>query len=251
LDVTKEEDVSRARQEVDKTLGNRKLWALVNNAGILASTEIEMGSMQSFIAQMNINCIGIVRVTKAFLPLLRPSKGRVVNMASLAGRFSIPGMVGYCMSKSGVVSFSEGLRREMKKWDIDVITVEPHLFKTNLCNDEAQKRALERAWNETPEDIRDDYGSCYFQGYHRMLDKVLGSARPRINDVVDTMYLAVTEQFVGPTYRVLGDLERIRVWVYQFIPDRVLDMMSHLACIVQTGKPAALIRAAIEKKRIQ
>ena len=45
LDVTKEEDVVRARQAVDAFIGDNDLWAIVNNAGILASTEIEMGSM--------------------------------------------------------------------------------------------------------------------------------------------------------------------------------------------------------------
>lgn len=96
----------------------------------MSSFEIEFGDMSSFVAQMNVNCLGIVRVTKAFLPLLRLSKGRVVNMASLAGRFALPGMVGYCMSKSAVISFSDGLRREMKKWEIDVICIEPHLFRS-------------------------------------------------------------------------------------------------------------------------
>jgi short-subunit dehydrogenase len=110
------------------------LWAVVNNAGVLSSFEIEFGDMSSFVAQMNVNCLGIVRVTKAFLPLLRFSKGRVVNMASLAGRFAIPGMVGYCMSKSAVISFSDGLRREMKKWEIDVICIEPHLFRSQKIN---------------------------------------------------------------------------------------------------------------------
>jgi short-subunit dehydrogenase len=37
-------------------------------------------------------------------------------MASLVGRFAIPGMVGYCIAKTAVISFSDGLRREMKKW---------------------------------------------------------------------------------------------------------------------------------------
>lgn len=88
--------------------------------------------MSSFEAQMQVNCLGTVRVTKTFLPLLRHSNlinPRVVNVASLAGRFAIPGMIGYCMSKSGVISFSDGLRREMKKWGIEVVCIEPHLMK--------------------------------------------------------------------------------------------------------------------------
>lgn len=248
LDVTKDEDVKAAQLQVERSLKNRQLWALVNNAGILVSTEIEMGDMEAFTRQMDINCMGTVRVTKAFVPFLRQSKGRVVNVGSLAGRYCIPGMVGYSMSKAAVISFSEGLRREMKKWSIDVISIEPHLFKTNLCNDEAQKKELVKAWEQTPEQIRKAYGECYLDGYQKFLDKVLGSARPQIDRVVDTMMMAVTEKFVGPTYTVMGDVERIRVTLYDYLPVRLLDAISHQLSVFYTGQPA-FIKALYEKKK--
>ena len=251
VDVTSDHDVAQARKDIEKDLKatQTNLWSIVNNAGILASTEIEMGSMQTFKSQIEVNTLGVIRVTKSFLPLLRPIKGRVVNVASLAGRFSIPGMVGYCVSKCGVISFSEGLRREMKKWDIDVITIEPHLFNTNLVNNEANHRVLNEAWRETPDDIKADYGDEYFQGYQVFLNKVLGSARPRIHRVVDTMFTAVTDEFVGTSYPVLGSVESLRVWMWSFWPDRALDYLSYYAAILQTGQPAAKIKALYDKKK--
>lgn len=93
-------------------------------------------------------------------------------------------MVGYCVSKAAVISFSDGLRREMKKWNIDVITIEPHLYNTNLVNSKVNHDQLQRAWRETPDDIKQAYGECYFEGYQRFLNKVLGSARPRISNVI-------------------------------------------------------------------
>jgi len=137
----------------------------------------------------------------------------------------------------------------MKKWDIDVITIEPHLFNTNLVNNEANHRVLNRAWEETPQDIKEDYGDCYFKGYQVFLNKVLGSARPRIHRVVDTMFTAVTDELVGPTYPVLGDLESLRVWMWSFWPTRPLDYLSYYAAIVQTGQPAAKIKAIYDKKK--
>lgn len=283
LDVTSQEDVDRARESVDKLIGSNHLHALVNNAGILASTEVEMGSMDPFIKQIDVNTIGLIRVTKAFLPLLRrpvggseveesednpiagdksegdgkkcerylvdSKPGRVINVASLAGRFSIPGMVGYCLSKSAVISFSDGLRREMVKWGIDVITIEPHLFNTNLVNNEANHRIIHHAWAETSKEIRDAYGDAYFQGYQIFLNKVLASARPRVSAVVDTIFSAVTEQFVSPVYMVLGDLESLRVWMWTFWPTRALDYLSYLAAIAQTGQPIARMKAVYEKKK--
>ena len=121
-------------------------------------------------------------MTKSFLPLLRKTStddqsigSKVINVASLAGQFSIPGMVGYCVSKCGVISFSEELRCEMKKkLNIDVITIEPHLFNTNLVNNEHNHHLLNKAWDETPADIKEAYGECYFTGYQRFLNKVFG-----------------------------------------------------------------------------
>lgn len=261
LDVTDQEDVDKARIAVDQLIekdGSKvELHAIVNNAGILASTEIEMGSMAPFVSQIDVNTIGLIRVTKAFLPLLRKvdgqrksNPGRVINVASLAGRFSIPGMVGYCVSKAAVISFSEGLRREMVKWGIDVITIEPHLFNTNLVNNEANHRIINQAWNETPDEIKNAYGEEYFVGYQKFLNKVLGSARPKVSKVVDTMFTAVTEQFVSPSYLVLGDIEALRVWMWTFWPTRALDYLSYYAAIAQTGQPIAKkIKAVYEKKK--
>ena len=251
LDVTKQDDVSAARQQVQSSLEKKghQLWAIVNNAGILASTEIEMGDMSPFDSQIQVNTLGLIRVTKSFLPLLRPSKGRVVNVASLAGRFSIPGMVGYCVSKCAVISFSDGLRREMKKWDIDVITIEPHLFNTNLVNNENNHKVLNTAWNKTPDDVKQAYGDEYFKGYQSFLNKVLGSARPRVSHVVETMQTAVTEQFVSPSYYVLNDVERLRVFAYNFMSVRLLDLISYYAAIVQTGQPMAKITKLYDHKK--
>ena len=151
LDVTSDESVAAAKKIVEDKLvssGRRQngasrngrklsqnglgLWSIVNNAGILSLMEIEFGDMASFTSQMDINCLGLVRVSKAFLPLIKRnglSRGRVVNVASLAGRFTMPGFVAYCMSKGAVITFSDGLRRELAKWNIEVVCIEPHLYK--------------------------------------------------------------------------------------------------------------------------
>lgn len=61
------------------------LWAVVNNAGIAIFTEIEWCSVMQFQRIMDVNVFGVVRVTKAFLPIIRQVNGRIVNVASLAG----------------------------------------------------------------------------------------------------------------------------------------------------------------------
>ena len=65
-----------------------ELWAIVNNAGILKGFDVELTDLDEFREVMEVNAFGPVRVTKAFLPLLRQSRGRVVNLTSLGGKLS-------------------------------------------------------------------------------------------------------------------------------------------------------------------
>ncbi|GFT49299.1 hypothetical protein NPIL_684021, partial [Nephila pilipes] len=65
------------------------LWAVVNNAGIQKGFTTDLASMRDFKDTMEVNAFGPLRVTKAFLPLLKRSKGRVVNIASMAGQNSL------------------------------------------------------------------------------------------------------------------------------------------------------------------
>ncbi|GFU53598.1 d-beta-hydroxybutyrate dehydrogenase, mitochondrial [Trichonephila clavipes] len=62
----------------------RELWAVINNAGISKGSEVEITSMEKIEEVIDVNLLGTIRVTKAFLPLLRKSKGRIINVASAA-----------------------------------------------------------------------------------------------------------------------------------------------------------------------
>lgn len=232
----------------------------------MVSTEIEFGPVSLFESQLNVNCIGAIRVTKAFLPLLRKASlinqkiikrpnqkyselnengVRIVNVCSLAGRYAIPGIISYCVSKASLVSFSDGLRREVAKWGISVVTIEPHLFKTNLVNSDNQHAALDGAWRSSSRDVQESYGEAYFEGYKRYLDKMIDSARGSVEDVVDTMHIAVTDKFVANSYRVVkNELELLRLGVYRFVPERVLDLIAYLTIQLEIGKPAAYLTKA-------
>lgn len=131
LDVTKNEDIVAALALVKDSLQMKKekLWGLVNNAGIAKFGLLEWGQISDYEKLFDVNVLGMCRVTRAFLPLLRKSKGRVVNVASLAGRIAVPGLGIYSMSKHAVVAFSEALRREMLPWGVKVISIEPAGYK--------------------------------------------------------------------------------------------------------------------------
>ncbi|XP_024901144.1 estradiol 17-beta-dehydrogenase 2 isoform X2 [Pteropus alecto] len=85
LDVTNPQQIKDAYSKVVEKVQNRGLWAVVNNAGILGlPTDGELIPMTDYKNCMAVNFFGAVEVTKSFLPLLRKSKGRLVNVSSMA-----------------------------------------------------------------------------------------------------------------------------------------------------------------------
>lgn len=99
------------------------LWGLVNNAGIVhPAAPNEWLSKDDFAKVININLIGLIDVTLHMLPLLKKTKGRVVNVASILGRLAFYGG-GYCPSKYGVEAFSDSLRYSSITSNVNIITL--------------------------------------------------------------------------------------------------------------------------------
>ena len=87
------------------------LWALVNNAGVLGlNGPLDLQRRQDIVLTMDTNFHGVIDVTKAFLPLLKQSKGRIVNMSSYGGLISHHLMFPYFASKYAIESFSDAIR---------------------------------------------------------------------------------------------------------------------------------------------
>ena len=91
VDVTDESSVENAALLVKDRLGVEDLHGIVNNAGILINPgPTEWTPVEDYKRMFNVNVLGTVAVTKAFLPMIRKSKGRIVNVASIAGRIGLP-----------------------------------------------------------------------------------------------------------------------------------------------------------------
>ena len=132
LDVTVQEEIDAAVRLIESE--GRGLWGVVNNAGINVIDpliEAEMSDLQ-FIFDVNVN--GIFRVTKAFAPMVIESKGRIVNISSIAGTLSggLPGYGMYFMSKHAVEAYSDQLAFEMAGFGVRVSAVEPGNFGTDI-----------------------------------------------------------------------------------------------------------------------
>jgi NAD(P)-dependent dehydrogenase (short-subunit alcohol dehydrogenase family) len=138
FDVTDEAAVLAAAREVRSALNGETLAGLVNNAGIAVAGPVLELSADEFRHQMDVNVMGPVIATQAFGPLLgadaslKGPKGRIVMVSSVAGKTGNPLMSAYSASKHAIEGLSEGLRREMMLFGIDVIIIAPGAVKTPI-----------------------------------------------------------------------------------------------------------------------
>uniref|UniRef100_A0A672YF24 Retinol dehydrogenase 1 n=1 Tax=Sphaeramia orbicularis TaxID=375764 RepID=A0A672YF24_9TELE len=167
LDVTDSASIRRAVEAVRAEVGERGLWGLVNNAGrSIPIGPTEWMQLEDFRKVLDVNLIGVIEVTLAFLPLLKKARGRVVNVASILGRLALTGG-GYCLSKYGVEAFSDSLRREMQHFGINVSIIEPGFFKTAVTRPDLIEADLRRLWTRLPQDVKDSYGASYINDCKR------------------------------------------------------------------------------------
>jgi NAD(P)-dependent dehydrogenase (short-subunit alcohol dehydrogenase family) len=138
FDVTNEAAIRAAASEVRQALDGETLAGLVNNAGIAVAGAVFDLAVGEFCRQIDVNVIGPFIVTQAFGPLLgadpglRGPKGRIVMVSSLAGKHGNPLVSAYSASKHAIEGLSEGLRRELMLFGIDVVIVAPGAVKTPI-----------------------------------------------------------------------------------------------------------------------
>ena len=138
FDVTDQPAVNKAAELVRAKLGRNRLFALINNAGVEMAGPLAYLPVERLRAQLEVNVIGVLAVTQAFLPLIGTepdrigSPGRIINISSMLGRLAVPFVGAYCASKFGLEGLSDSLRREMMLFGIDVIVVEPGAIVTPI-----------------------------------------------------------------------------------------------------------------------
>jgi NAD(P)-dependent dehydrogenase (short-subunit alcohol dehydrogenase family) len=128
LDVTRRESIDAALA----TVGDEPLAGLINNAGVAILGPVELLSIDAWRKQFEVNVLGLVAVTQAFLPLLRRGRGRIVNIGSIAGRSALPGSGAYDSSKFAVEAITDVLRIELHASGITVSLIEAGAVATPI-----------------------------------------------------------------------------------------------------------------------
>jgi NAD(P)-dependent dehydrogenase (short-subunit alcohol dehydrogenase family) len=138
FDVLDEKAVRASAATVRTALNGRKLFGLVNNAGIAVAGPITYIPVEEFRKQIDVNLTGVVIATQAFGPLLgidpdlKGAPGRIVNISSVGGKTATPFLGPYNASKFGLEGLSESLRREMMLFGVDVIVIAPGAVATAI-----------------------------------------------------------------------------------------------------------------------
>ncbi|GAA3612562.1 SDR family oxidoreductase [Flavivirga amylovorans] len=132
LDVTSDKSTNDL---IDRILIEEEsgLDVLVNNAGVMYVGITEAYSLKQTQEQFDTNFFGVIRTSKAFLPLLKKSSdGLIINISSLAGRLVFPYFGIYCASKFALEAYSQALKYELKPLGVDVSVIEPGPYPSGL-----------------------------------------------------------------------------------------------------------------------
>jgi NAD(P)-dependent dehydrogenase (short-subunit alcohol dehydrogenase family) len=140
LDVTDEPAVRAGAAKVAEALGRQRLFGLVNNAGVAVPGPLLYLDPAELSRQLDVNLVGVHRITQAFAPLLgadpeREGKpGRIVMISSVGGQNGAPFVGAYAASKFALEGYSQSLRRELMYFGVDVIVIGPGAIATPIWN---------------------------------------------------------------------------------------------------------------------
>ena len=123
IDVADSASIEAAAAAV-AALTRGSLFGLINNAGIAFGGPLEILSVLEIRRLMDVNILGVLTVTKAFLPMLRKGRGRVINMGSTSGILALPCLSAYAASKFALKGLSDALRLELLPVGVSVSLLE-------------------------------------------------------------------------------------------------------------------------------
>lgn len=157
LDVTEAAQVAAAAEQVANWTGPAGLGGLLNNAGIAVGGPLEFVPLDELRRQMEVNLIGPVAVTQAFLPLLRQGGGRLIFNGSIAGVFAAPFRGPYSASKFALEAVADVLRTELRPWGLQVSIIEAGNIATPIWQRSLEE--FDRSLQHYPPEAFELYGA--------------------------------------------------------------------------------------------
>jgi NAD(P)-dependent dehydrogenase (short-subunit alcohol dehydrogenase family) len=223
-DITKEADIKRWVEIVKSSIGDNGLDLLINNAGVLTPGPMEVLALDAIRREFEVNVFGSIAATNEFLPLLRKSKGRIVQIGSMTGRFPLPFSGPSSASKATMEAFSDVYRIELRPSGVDFVMAQPgNMVTGGPAKTAAQLKRI--AENMTAEQ-KQIYGK-YFDQFSISLNKMQSeglSAKDAAIRVIE-----ISEQVPAPARATVGkDAEDILRMVREQSDEELDDFRNKL-----------------------
>lgn len=215
MDVTDDVTMVAGVQRIIAEQG--RIDVLINNAGYGQYGSLEDVPIEAGRRQMEVNLIGVARLTQLCLPHMRARRfGKIFNISSIGGKLAMPLGGWYHASKFALEGYSDALRNEVRGFGIDVIVIEPGGIETEwggIAADEAERYSSKGAYAELTRKIRK------LQSQHRNLPP------PRV--ISDLIVKALSAKRPRTRYHadlLAGPMLFLRRWLSDRILDRIIMM---------------------------
>ena len=220
LDVTSAQEALDAAETVREALGSgTRLRGIVNNAGIAVGGPLEFLDLDDLRRQLEVNVVGQLAVTQAFLPLLRlHGKGRIVFTSSIGGRVAAPFIGPYAASKHALNGMAESMRRELKPWGIGVSVLAPATVSTPIWDKASAD--IDEVEGKLPAEARELYGEAITAMRSISADARHGGIPP--SKVAEAAYHAVFARRAKAEYLVGTEANMIAT-ASNLLPFRTFD----------------------------
>ncbi|MFJ7414080.1 SDR family NAD(P)-dependent oxidoreductase [Streptomyces sp. NPDC098077] len=219
VDVTDRASIASAAQEIASLTAGRPLWGLVNNAGICVSAPLECVDPEQLRQQLDTNVVGQLAVAQAFLPDLRRSRGRIVNVTSGLGSVALPYLGAYAAAQFAKEALTDVLRRELRSQRIGVSVVQPGAIMTPIWS--KVSAGGEAALAGVEESVAELYRVPFLR-FLRQNEAGAAASGTRPGDFAAAVVKALTAARPRARYRVGDDARRAGV-LARVLPDPVLD----------------------------
>jgi NAD(P)-dependent dehydrogenase (short-subunit alcohol dehydrogenase family) len=231
LDVTDTASIAQAGKLVEHWCSDTGLWAVVNNAGISISAPLECVSVDVMRAQLETNVVGPVAVSQRFLPLLRASGGRIVNVSSGIGNVAPPYLGAYAAAQFAKEGLSDALRRELRPLGVSVSVIQPGAVFTPIWG--KMRRSADEILAAAPAEVVETYRERFIE----FLDTSEGLAqasKTTTADYADAVAAALAAKRPKTRYRVGVDSWGSAL-ARRVVPDRMMDALITVGLKAWTG----------------
>ena len=232
LDVTSSSSVRTAVSRLTPFLLPHGLDCVVNNAGVFESFLTELTPLSCYERSLAVNFLGAVRVTKAFLPLVRRARGRVLSVSSFLGFTSGWSLSAYAASKHALEAWHDALRVELRGFGVQCSLVQPGTMRTALLAEVGH--SYTRLWKAGGGEVKRAYGEAVMDVVPR-IDRIMAALSTSTDGVLRVIELSLRSRHSCSRYLVGWDAWGL--WLTRFLPvsDHTMDRI--LSWVVAIPEP--------------